>query len=135
MSCSKVRLTLPCLLLYRGFAMTEIHFSKSLSLANDFGVKLLSGMLNMRIDYSAEGCPFVEATRTTEHFTTECMADFRAARYGSLVAVLEASDPEYDPDSNYGLGEIRHIVLYTRDPDSGTKRKRATFDLFRDYLD
>lgn len=115
--------------------MTEFSFSESLSLANAFSVKLLSGMLNVRSDYSAEGCPLVEVTHTTESFTTERIAGLRAATFGSRPSVLEASETEDDIFSTSGRGEVRHITIYTRDPQSGQKRKKATFDVFRSYLD
>lgn len=134
MSCSKDRLTLPCLLLYRGYVMTEISFSNALSLANEFAVRLLYGTLNMRVNYKAKELPLFEQTHTTPWFTTDRINDIRGALLGNRLSKLQASGIESDSDSQWPESEIRHIVLYSQACE-GSERKRATFDVYRDYLD
>lgn len=114
--------------------LTKFSFADSLALANDFAVKLLAGVLNMRIDYDTCGRLLAEVTRTTTYFTTELMADVRTGLSGSRLSRIEATDSEVDPHSQWPTSEIRHITIFAREGE-GKEMLVATFDVHRDYLD
>lgn len=112
----------------------KVQFSNSLSLANEFAVKLLAGLLNVRVDYDAAGSPLVEVNRTTPHFTTERMAEVRAAFAGFRLLQLEVTQSMTDPESRWPRSEVRHVSIYA----SGNQidyTLLAAFEVHRDFLD
>jgi hypothetical protein len=113
---------------------TKIQLSNSLSLANDFAVKLLAGLLNMRIDYDADGSPLVEVHHVTRYFTTERMAEVKTAFSGFRLSQLEATQPKTDPESQWSRSELRHISVYGSDKKDSFSLL-AAFEVHRDYLD
>ncbi|MBM3261122.1 hypothetical protein FJY93_01750 [Candidatus Kaiserbacteria bacterium] len=115
--------------------MTKMEFSASLALAIEFALKLMSGLLNMRIDYDAEGCPLFEVDRATKWFTTERIADLRCALSGFRFTRLEAADVQTDPDSPWPMSELRHITVLAREGEQSRETIIASFDVHRDYLD
>ncbi len=113
---------------------TKVQFSNSLSLANEFAVKLLAGLLNTRIDYDAEGSPLIEVRHVTPYFTTERMAEVRAAFSGFRLSQLEATQPKTDSDSQWSRSERRIISVYGSD-NKDKFTLLAAFEVHRDYLD
>ncbi len=114
--------------------MAKIPFSNSLSLANDFAVKLLGGLLNTRVNYDADGSPLVEVNHATAYFTTQCMAELRAAFSGFRLSRIEATEPATDPDSQWPRSELRHITVHGRENENN-ETLLAVFEVHRDYLD
>lgn len=115
--------------------MTRIPYSNSLSLANDFAIRLFSGLLNVRASGDAGEGPLAEVKYTTAHFTTERMAELRVALSGSRISQLEAADSQTDPDSLWPASELRHISIHVRKNENKDEILVATFDVHRDYLD
>ncbi|MEK7510975.1 MAG: hypothetical protein AAB582_01965 [Patescibacteria group bacterium] len=116
--------------------MSKINFSNSASLANEFAVKLLSGTLNLSVDYDDEGLPLVEQTHTTPVFTTERIPAIRAALLRRRLSSLEIGDSETNSESHWSESERRGVLVYATDFDRGGKEHlAATFEVTRDYCD
>lgn len=135
MSCSKVRLTLPCLLLYRGYVMTEVSFSASLSRATDFTVKLLSGLLNARADVH-DNCQLVEVSHETPEFTTKRMPFLRIVLSKYRLARFDFSrNFGSDPNCQWSRNEFRHFTVFATKIGISEEIRIAEFDLYRYYVD
>jgi hypothetical protein len=117
--------------------MTKIRFSNSVSLANEFAIKLLNGTLNMSIDYDTEECPLVERNHTTSYFTTERMSGLRAAFSRRRLSSMKIGDFETNPESHWSASERRGVLVYATefDKDGGKEHIVAAFEVTRDYCD
>lgn len=135
MSCSKARSTLLCLLLYRGYVMTEIYFTNSASVAQGFAVKLLSGLLNVRPNYDADGCPLFEAEYSDSECTTQGLKSLRPQMACLQMTLLEIGDVEVDPGSHQSQSEMRRVRVHAKEGENGRSRLYATFIVYREYLD
>ena len=113
--------------------MATLTFTESLSVANTFAVKLLSGTLNMQMDWSTGEDTFTEVVYETSGFSTNIIKTLRGCFVDVLLTKLEITDIAANQDTLAMQGEIRITTLYAR--RYGKEKVVATFDVKRDYLD
>ena len=114
--------------------MTNIRYTNSTSVANDFAVKLLSGLLNVRPDLEVDGCPLIDKVHTTPDFTTEDLKLMRPHLTCFELTRLEIGESDHDPDSRWSQNEIRDVAVYAK-MDGMSERLVAEFAVYREYMD
>jgi len=114
--------------------MSAYKFSESLSLANKFAVHLLSGTVNMQIDYDSPDMPLVDVKYEESWFSTDVVSKLKIMFYDYELSKIEATDISKNPDSIWSEGEIRHISVFVRNRHR-IEELIATFDVARDFLD
>ncbi|CAN5684423.1 hypothetical protein BH11PAT2_BH11PAT2_03860 [soil metagenome] len=116
--------------------MTDVSFSASLSRANDFTVRLLSGLLNARTDFHSGGCQLTEVSHETPEFTTQRMPFLRVVLSKYRLARFEfAAKIGSDPTSQWSVNEFRHFRVFATKVGISDEIRIAEFEVYRYYFD
>jgi len=114
--------------------MTAYKFSESLSLASTYAVHLLSGTVNMQIDYNSPDMSLVDVKYEKSWFSTVVVSKLKIMFHDYELSKIVATDITKNPNSIWSEGQIRHISVFARNRH-GIEELIATFDVVRDFLD